>query len=379
MEEYFEKIIPKDLGDLYSNSIDELLSKINEDLGNKSIDFYYLNSCKEYRELLYIYLEKMGFNYALSKILDINKINNFSDINSEENIKIASILIDCNIISDDKITVEGNALEGIDISYKKYKGFQREYKIIFNNNKFPLKIRGIEFDSNEIISINVTKIKDSIVVKIRIDINPKLDNEYNLLENLLIYTDYKLYQFNIKITCNKDFDSPFKNIEEFLNICSKDIKEGMELFYGGKFEHYLEEINDELSFINYIESKEYGEEDRFNSFLKLVDTDLIHFKDKYNFKNLRKDNLISESVRINPNESIDHESNDSFDSDLIENTDNINQENKNIDLKVRDYKVEKENEINKIYNPDKKDNDNKEGILSKIKSVIKGVFRRGGK
>lgn len=355
MREDFKKLVPEDIEESYSNSMDETLNKINEDLGNESINFYYLNSSKEYRELLYVFLKKNGFNYALDNILNIKKKSNFKNINSEENIKIAKILIDCNIISDDKITVEGNALEGICINYKKYKGFKKDYKIVFNNNTFPLKIRGIEFNSNEIVSIKVSELKDCTIVNIRIDIRPKLENEYNLLENLLIYTDYKLYQFEVKITCNKDFDAPFKNIEEFLTICSKDIKEGRNLFQGGNFEHYLEEINDELSFINYIESKKYDEDDRLKSFLKLVDNDLIHFKDKYKFENSSEITV----TKIDTSVKFDIKEDDSFyDMQIQGNFKNNEKIEKN--TKMEEDEIKKDKRI----------------FLNKIKSRIKSFFGR---
>lgn len=215
------------------------LNEVSEDFSNKRFKFSKLKNNKSYYDVLFKYLELNGYAFLCSKIK-----KNMNEV------KLAKLLMDSNLVEKPSITLDTNLKE--EIVYDKEFGFKDKYYLKFDTGTFPFEITNIYYKENEAFKF----ILDKSNQKIQVLIDIKENTEINLQETIIIYTSLGLEKVQLSIKCNNtlNFEFNIKDFQEFKNLCETKSYEAKNLFENKDFREWLDKKGYMTQVLNYDEA-----------------------------------------------------------------------------------------------------------------------------
>lgn len=337
---------------LKSEKHENIYKYIENNFKHKFFDFNYPKNNKDimwdYYKILNEYLKNHGYGYIY------NQIGKFIDKKEVNNIELAKLLMDCNLINKYNKSIKSDIENKSIIKYEKRNGFTQSYKIKYSNTIL-LNIDNVFYRNTSFISHKINNDKKEITI----NINIKPGKIVNFTEIISIYTNYGVDKLEFTIITNekKSEDFEIETLEEFLGLCETNHIKAKEIFYKLEFEKWLHNKNNITQIINYNQSVKISDikndlSDRFRVFCRLngiYNIEEYIDEEKYEYDNLDTTMNLADSTNI-----------------IKENILNEIKE----DIKTEENNINKKETVSKI-------NENKEqGMLSGFKKVIGSLFKR---
>lgn len=254
MEEIYNFFTVDEIENLTTiEEINESLIKIMKEFETQTIDYSLLFESYIYRFSFIKYLENYGYSYIKEELCELfeESFRSF-DLNNENleyeeevKVKIIKFLASCNLIDDSNlIEIESNLNSEKKISYKKSQGLNKNIFIEFKSEKFPLKIENLEYKKNDFINVKYSKTK----IKLEVKIPSNYKEEINIVESMIIYTNYKIEKFEFIIECciekEKDF---FDSYDDYINFCKNDFQGGRDYYERVDFSKCLKNCDNKFA------------------------------------------------------------------------------------------------------------------------------------
>lgn len=254
---------------LKSEKHENIYKYIENNFKHKFFDFNYPKNNKDimwdYYKILNEYLKNHGYGYIY------NQIGKFIDKKEVNNIELAKLLMDCNLINKYNKSIKSDIENKSIIKYEKRNGFTQSYKIKYSNTIL-LNIDNVFYSNTSFISHKINNDKKEITI----NINIKPDKTVNFTEIISIYTNYGVDKLEFTIMTNekKSEDFEIETIDDFLGLCETDPIKAKEIFYKLDFEKWLRDNNNTTQIINYNQSVKISDiknklSDRFKVFCRL--------------------------------------------------------------------------------------------------------------
>lgn len=232
---------------------DIIYKDIDNNFKNKKFDFEYFRKQKikknDYYKILATYLNNKGYGYAS------RQINGIIEYETKEDVKIAKLLIDCNLIEKLNKTLETNINNKEIIEYKKKFGLQKDFEIKYKVN-IPFEIYSVSYANTNLISHEIDRTNK--IITIEIDINPK--KRVGFTEIITIYTSCGVDKLEFTIKCEEDKDQniQIENLEVYFDLCIKNTSKARQIFESNDFMEWLESKDYKTQILNYKEALSLG-------------------------------------------------------------------------------------------------------------------------
>mgnify|MGYP001597247696 CR=1 FL=1 len=341
---------------------ESIYKSIERNFEHKFFDFNYPKKNSDikwdYYKILKQYLYNKGYGYIA------NQVGIFIDREEIDDIDLAKLLMDCNLIHKYNKLMKSELENKSIIEYEKNDGLIKTFNIEYPKTIL-FNINNVIYSNPEFISHKINTNKKEINIEINIEPGKKV----NFTDIISIYTTYGVDKLEFTVKCKeiKSKDIELDNIEEFLQLCENNVTKAKEIFYKIGFEKWLKENDNTTQLINYNQAVKISgitniSATRFEIFCKL---NSIYNESEVN----QEKELIDFEAKQSKDEIAILDSNkevtnlvDTKKEDIInETTDNTN---------VNDIEINKEDTVNE-------ENIKKEkGMLSGLKKAIGSLFKR---